>query len=125
MRPILDLRGLNRHLRKVGFKMLTCQSLLKTVRQGDWFTSIDIKDAFLHVPIYPPHRKFLRFAFEGEIFQYTVLPFGLRLSPRTFVKCTMAALVPLRRMGLRLRPTSTTGSSTETPRNRWRCIQSW
>ena len=32
----------------------------------------------------------------------TVLPFGLRLSPRTFVKCTMAVLAPLQRKGLRL-----------------------
>ena len=102
MRPILDLRGLNVHLRKISFRMLTCESLLKTVRQGDWFTSIDIKDAFLHIPIYPPHRKFLRFAFEGVLYQYTVLPFGLRLSPRTFVKCTMAVLAPLRKRGLRL-----------------------
>ena len=102
MRPILDLRGLNKHLRKVGFKMLTTESLLRKVRQGDWFTSIDIKDAFLHVPIYPPHRKFLRFAFEGKVYQYTVLPFGMRLSPRTFVKCTMAALAPLIKQGLRL-----------------------
>ena len=35
MRPILDLRGLNVHLRKAGFKLLTCQSLLGTVRHRD------------------------------------------------------------------------------------------
>ena len=46
MRPILDLRGLNKHLRQFKFKMLTCDGLLRTVRKGDHFTSIDIKDAF-------------------------------------------------------------------------------
>merc|ERR1711895_291884 len=35
-------------------------------------------------------------------YQYTVLPFGMRLSPRTFVKCTQAALVPLRQQGIRI-----------------------
>ncbi len=40
------------------------------------------------------HRKFLRFAFGGEAYQYRVLPFGLALSPRTYTKCMDAALTP-------------------------------
>ncbi len=68
----------------------------KLVRHGDWFTSIDLKDAYFHIKIYPPHRKFLRFAFLGVAYEYLVLPFGLSLSPRVFVKCTEAVLTPLR-----------------------------
>ena len=101
-RPILDLRGLNASLKKLPFKMLTTSSLLKKVRPGTWFTSVDLKDAFFHVSIYPPHRKFLRFGFEGRVFQYTVLPFGMSLSPRVFSKCTQAAIAPLRAQGVRL-----------------------
>ena len=102
VRPILDLRGLNKHLRKLKFKMLTCDALLRTVRRGDYFTSIDIKDAFQHVAVYPAHRKYLRFEFEGQWYQYTVLPFGMRLSPRTFVKIIQTALGPLRQQGIRI-----------------------
>lgn len=29
------------------------------------------------IPIYPPHRQFLRFAFQGVCYEYRVLPFGL------------------------------------------------
>ncbi|XP_047205469.1 uncharacterized protein LOC124857922 [Girardinichthys multiradiatus] len=102
LRPILDLRALNTYLRRYSFRMLTHAALIKFVRQGDWFVSIDLKDAYFHIPIYPPHRKYLRFAFQGEIYEYLVLPFGLSLSPRVFVKCTEAAITPLRERGMRL-----------------------
>ncbi len=61
---------------------------------GDWFVTIDLKDAYFHIEILPQHRKFLRFAFGGEAYQYRVLPFGLALSPRTYTKCMDAALTP-------------------------------
>ncbi|CAM4509992.1 unnamed protein product [Leuciscus chuanchicus] len=47
-------------------------------------------------------RRFLRFAFGGEAYQYWVLPFGLGLSPRIFTKCVDAALAPLRLQGIRV-----------------------
>lgn len=102
LRPILDLRALNKYMRTYKFRMLTHTTLVRFVRQGDWFVSIDLKDAYFHIPIYPPHRKYLRFAFQGVVYEYTVLPFGLSLSPRVFVKCTEAAIAPLRKKGLRL-----------------------
>ncbi|KAL0151251.1 hypothetical protein M9458_053442 [Cirrhinus mrigala] len=68
----------------------------------DWFVTIDLKDAYFHISILPQHRKFLRFAFGGEAYQYRVLPFGLALSPRTFTKCVNAALAPLRLQGIRI-----------------------
>ncbi|KAK5935335.1 hypothetical protein CgunFtcFv8_020704 [Champsocephalus gunnari] len=82
--------------------MLTHTSLLRLVRQNDWFTSVDLKDAYFHIPVYYPHRKYLRFAFQGVCYEYRVLPFGLSLSPRVFVRCTEAAIAPLRQQGIRL-----------------------
>lgn len=102
LRPILDLRVLNKHLRKYSFRMLTHGSLLRSVNQNDWFTSIDLKDAFFHISIYPPHMKFLRFAYQGVCYEFTVLPFGLSLSPRTFCLCAEAGLAPLRTAGLKI-----------------------
>ena len=102
LRPIMDLRALNKHLKKFKFRMLTSEALMRSVRQGDFHCSVDLRDAYQHVLIYPPHRKFLRFAFEGRLYEYTVLPFGLSLSPRVFVKVTEAAIAPLRHQGVRL-----------------------
>ncbi|KAI2648570.1 Gag-Pol polyprotein [Labeo rohita] len=81
LRPILDLRQLNRFIKVLPFKMLTT-----TQEPGEWFTSIDLKDAYFHVPICRDHHPFLRFAFQDRVFQFKVLPFGLSLSPRVFAR---------------------------------------
>ncbi|KAK9969751.1 hypothetical protein ABG768_027900, partial [Culter alburnus] len=102
LRPILDLRVLNRSLHKLPFKMLTQKRIFECIRPRDWFAAIDLKDAYFHVSILPRHRPFLRFMFEGRAYQYRVLPFGLALSPRIFTKITEGALVPMREQGVRI-----------------------
>ncbi len=102
LRPILDLRHLNHALMRRPFRMITLKQILSQIRTEDWFCSLDQKDAYFHIQIAPHHRRFLRFAFEGVAYHYTVLPFGLSLAPRTFTKCMDAALSPLRQMGIRI-----------------------
>ncbi len=102
LRPILDLRVLNRALHKLPFKMLTHRRMIKCIQPQDWFAAIDLKDAYFHVSILPRHRPFLRFAFEGRAWQYRVLPFGLSLSPRVFTKVVEGAPTPLREVGVRI-----------------------
>ena len=82
--------------------MLTVGALFRCVREDDWFTSLDLKDAYFHVPVRQAHRKFLRFAFMGMAYEYQCLPFGYSLAPRTFSKCVETALEPLRRQGKRI-----------------------
>ncbi len=71
-------------------------------RGGDWFVTINLKDAYFHIQVVQRHRRFLRFAFGGKAYQYKVLPFGLALAPRTFTKCMDAALALLRLQGIRV-----------------------
>ncbi len=101
LRPILDLRRLNFSLYKGKFKMLTMKTMSQ-IQGGDWFVTIDLKDAYFHIQVIQRHRRFLRFAFGGKAYQYKVLPFGLALAPRTFTKCMDAALAPLRLQGIRV-----------------------
>ncbi len=102
LRPILDLRKLNRSVMRLKFRMLTIKQVVSQMRSEDWFVTVDLKDAHFHVSILPQHRMFLRFAFRGKAYQYRVLPFGLALSPRTFTKCVDAALAPLRLQGIHI-----------------------
>ncbi len=101
LRPILDLRRLNFSLYKGKFKMLTMKTIMSQVQGGDWFVTIDLKNAYFHIQVVQRHRRFLRFAFGGKAYQYMVLPFGLALAPRTFTKCMDAALAHLRLQGIR------------------------
>ncbi len=65
LRPILDLRRLNFSLYKGKFKMLTIKTIMSQVQEGDWFVTIDLKDAYFHIQVFRRHRRFLRFAFGG------------------------------------------------------------
>ncbi|XP_067357562.1 uncharacterized protein [Channa argus] len=102
MRPILDLSFLNQFMVVRRFHMLTTASVLRSVRPGDWLSSVDLKDAYFHIPVAMQHRKFLRFSFLGVRYQYNCLPFGYSLAPRTFSKCLETALAPLRAAGMRV-----------------------
>ncbi len=68
--------------------MITSKQILSQVCPGDWFFSLDLKYTYLHIQIAPHHRRFLRFAFEGVAYQYTVLPFGLSQTPLQLLVCS-------------------------------------
>ena len=74
-RPVIDLSTLNLRVCKTPFKMETLQSVLLSVRNGDWMVSIDLKDAYLQVPIHPDSRKYLRFVALNQVFQFKALFF--------------------------------------------------
>ena len=81
-RPILNLKRFNSSVRKFSFRMEEVAWIRQWLRSGGWFCGIDIKDAFLHVPIHKKFRKFLRFEWGGDLLEWQVLPFGLTCSPR-------------------------------------------
>jgi len=43
--------------------------------------SVDIKDAYLHVPIHPEYQKYLRLALLGKVYKFKVFPFGVATAP--------------------------------------------
>ena len=60
-RPIIDLSRLNTFLHVEKFKMETPESIRTSLIPGEWVSSIDLSDAYLHIPIHPNSRKYLRF----------------------------------------------------------------
>ena len=85
-RPIIDLSVLNRFLRVKRFKMETVKSICSLLHQGAWTFSIDLTDAYFHIPIHKASRKFLRICFQGRVFQFRALPFGIAIAPWLFTK---------------------------------------
>ena len=49
-RPVIDLSTLNLWIQQTSFKRETLQSVLLSVRPGDWMVSLDLMDAYLQVP---------------------------------------------------------------------------
>ncbi|VDI57299.1 Hypothetical predicted protein [Mytilus galloprovincialis] len=103
MRPVINLKPLNKYLRKQHFKMDSLSTVLNLVKQGDWGISLDLKDAYLHVPIYKTHKKYLRFCLKnGRALQFKALPFGPTSAPRVFTKIVAVVAAHLRSRGIRL-----------------------
>ena len=57
---------------------------MSAIRQDDWMVFLDLKDAYLQVPIHPDSRHFLRFSWEGYHLQFRVLCFILSTTPQVF-----------------------------------------
>lgn len=102
-RPVLDLSQLNRFLQKVHFRMETPLSIREAIQEGDWAASIDLSDAYFHLLVHVRDRKFLRFQWRGQTFQFRCLPFGLSLAPWVFTRLVREFLLVLRSQGIRIR----------------------
>ena len=60
-RPILNLKQLKTFLISPPFRMDTARDVALLLRPGDWTASIDLKDAFFHIPVNRRFRRLLRF----------------------------------------------------------------
>ena len=85
-RLIIDLSLLNRYIKKQAFKMETVKLVRQAMRLNDWAVSIDLTDAYLHVPIHHQSRKYLCFVHKAQVYHFTALLFGMSLSPLIFSK---------------------------------------
>ena len=66
--------------------MQTLQLVINQLHKGDWLASLYLKDSYFHFLIRQDHRPYLRFAFQVQVFQFKVLPFGLSTASRVFPK---------------------------------------
>ena len=102
-RPVLDLSALNVFLQEVHFRMETPQSIRESIQPGDWAASIDLSDAYFHLLVHPRDRRYLRFQWGGQTYQFRSLPFGLSLAPWVFTRLVREYLLTLRAQGIRIR----------------------
>ena len=100
-RPVVNLKPLNIFVQKCHFKMEGIQMVKELLRKDDWMVSVDLKDAYLSVPVASDHRKYLRFRWKNQIYEFQCLPFGLSSAPRTFTKMLKPVMAILRQRGMR------------------------
>ena len=87
-RPVINLKPLNAYVVKKSFHMTTLKEVTQAIRKDDWSITIDLKDAFLHIPVHMDYRRFLRFIWRWRTYQFSQLPFGLTSSPQAFTDIT-------------------------------------
>jgi hypothetical protein len=76
-RVILNLKDFNEHVSYHHFKMDSLNTIVKLVDKNCFMASIDLKDAYYSIPIRKEDRKYLRFFWNGNFYQFTCLPNGL------------------------------------------------
>lgn len=103
-RSILDLKYVNHFIWLRHFHMESLKSITDALQQGDHMTSLDLTEAYLHVPIRPSHRRFLCFCIDGMHLQFKALPFGLSTAPRAFTKLLVNPVAYLRQQGFHIHP---------------------
>ena len=99
-RMILNLKNVNKNIDKIHFKMDTINNAIALMRENCFFASLDLKDAYFSVSIHPEFRKFFRFLFHGELFEFMALPQDFRDSPRIFTKILKPILSYLRSVAI-------------------------
>ena len=79
--------------------MDTLWSAVRLMTPNCFMASIDLKDAYYVVPIADEHRKYLRFCWQGSLYQYTCMPNGLSSAPKCFTKLLKPVYSTLRQYG--------------------------
>ncbi|CAB4013557.1 Hypothetical predicted protein [Paramuricea clavata] len=100
--PVVNLKPLNQFLGYKHFKMEGIHMLRDLLKKGDFLVKIDLKDAYLTVPIWKNHQKYLRFLWKDTMLEFACLPFGLATAPRVFTKLMKPVVGALRQRGIRL-----------------------
>ena len=99
LRPILDLRTLNRFTRNSTFRMEGMKEAKKLIHPNCFLAKIDLSDAYLSIPVNTNFQKYLCFSYQGKTYKFQRMPFGLNIAPRIFTRIMKTALKPMREAG--------------------------
>ena len=100
--PVINLKDLNTFIPHKHFKMKGLHLLKKILEQGDYLCKSDPKDNYLCVPLNKQSRKYVRFEWEGSLYEFLCLCFGLGLAPRLFTKLIKVPVFILRKLYIRI-----------------------
>ena len=65
--PVINLKRLNHNVRTEHFKMEGLHPLPSLIQQKDWMVKLDLKDAYLQVPIHPGQHHLLQFQWQKQL----------------------------------------------------------
>lgn len=94
----------NKYILSKHFHLVTLQDVIPLLQQSDFMTTLDLKDAYFHIPIHPVHQRFLWFVLSGQHYQFKVPLFGVTTAPRVFTKCLAMVAAHLRRRRIHFFP---------------------
>ena len=79
----VNYRALNKRTIKDNYPMPNLAECLR-MRGAKFFTKLDLKSGFWQVPVAPKDRHLTAFAVGDKVYEWVVMPMGLKNSPMTF-----------------------------------------
>ena len=76
-RPVINLKHLTHFIQYQYFKMEGLNLLQNMVQKGDCMCKLRLKDAYFCFPLKKESRKYVRFQWEGTLYEFLCLCFGL------------------------------------------------
>lgn len=85
-RLCIDYRRLNEVTESDAYPMPNLNDMIRNMRGAKTFSVLDLKSGYFQVSLNPNSRKYSAFRTRKGLYQFRVLPFGLKNSPMTFVR---------------------------------------
>ena len=76
--------------------MESLNQVVHMMKPGCFMASLDIRDAYYSVSIHEQHQKYLKFQWNGQLYQFLCMPNGLACAPRLFTKLLKPVYCSLR-----------------------------
>lgn len=83
-RLVNDNKEANKAIRRMRHSMPTLEDFLPSMVGCKFFSVIDVKDAFLHLPLDEKSKSITTFNSPWGLYRYTRLPFGITAAPEIF-----------------------------------------
>lgn len=100
LRPVINLKKLNLFIQYQHFKQETISVALDLINRDDFLTSIDLTDAYFSITINDNFKKYLRFSWKEQLYEFQVMAFGLSSAPRIFTKILKPVYAFFRKIGI-------------------------
>ena len=97
-RPVINLKSLNQHILYEHFKMEGLYLLKELLKEGDFLSKVDLKDAYFVVPLHEESQSFVCFEWKDKLYQFVCLCFGLAPAPLVFTKLMKIPIAVIRRL---------------------------
>jgi hypothetical protein len=78
------MKPLNRYVKNEMFCMETASRVAETMSTNSWACSLDLTDAYQHIPMHDASQRYIRFTHDNVAYQFRALPFGVNVSAWVF-----------------------------------------
>ena len=113
MRICGDFKELNKHIYCDRYPLPKIDELLSIVGKGQVFSKIDLKNAYLQLPVDEGSQSFLVINTHKGLYKYKRLPFGLSSSPAIFQRFISQLLSPVEGVAVYFDDIIVSGSTQE------------